>query len=238
MPITKHPKQTDPLWKGWDHKAQKKGVHHTVYSVNKDQYTGDWDNNKKNGKGTQIWKKSGQVYDGDWKDDLRCGYGMLSKLAEDGSHKKLYAGGWKEDKKDGHGTYYYDENTYYEGEWACGQRSGWGRMFYVDGSVYEGEWSVDMRNGSGMLRLANENRYEGAWLDDLKHGDGKFYYLDKGQMMVGTWMRDIAKCGEMTDFNREAATNPTKYQLPQLKMEDPRDVLEKARVDLNLELEN
>lgn len=49
MPITKHPKKSEPLWKEWDYKAQKKGVHHTVYSVNGDQYTGEWDNNLKNG---------------------------------------------------------------------------------------------------------------------------------------------------------------------------------------------
>ena len=49
MPITKQPKKCEPLWKEWDFKAQKKGVHHTVYSVNGDQYTGDWNNNKKNG---------------------------------------------------------------------------------------------------------------------------------------------------------------------------------------------
>jgi len=49
MPITKQPRKSEPMWKEWDYKAQKKGVHHTVYSVNGDQYTGDWDNNKKNG---------------------------------------------------------------------------------------------------------------------------------------------------------------------------------------------
>ena len=50
MPITKQPKKSEPLWKEWDYKAQKKGVHHTVYSVNGDRYTGEWDDNKKNGK--------------------------------------------------------------------------------------------------------------------------------------------------------------------------------------------
>jgi len=49
MPITKQPKKNEPLWKEWDYKAQKKGVHHTVYSVNGDRYTGEWDKNQKNG---------------------------------------------------------------------------------------------------------------------------------------------------------------------------------------------
>ena len=50
MPITKVPKKTQPLWKEWDYKAQKKGVRNTVYSVNGDEYTGEWLDNKKHGK--------------------------------------------------------------------------------------------------------------------------------------------------------------------------------------------
>lgn len=49
MPITKQPKKSELLWKEWDYKARKKGVHHTVYSVNGDRYTGEWDDNQKNG---------------------------------------------------------------------------------------------------------------------------------------------------------------------------------------------
>jgi len=43
------PPKTHQLWKVWDYKAQKKGLRHTVYSVNEDQYTGEWLNNKKDG---------------------------------------------------------------------------------------------------------------------------------------------------------------------------------------------
>lgn len=50
MPLTKSPKKREPLWKEWNHKADKRGVRSTIYSVNGDQYTGEWDNNKKNGK--------------------------------------------------------------------------------------------------------------------------------------------------------------------------------------------
>ena len=38
------------LWKKWDAKAQKSGVHKTVYFVNGDEYTGDWKYNKRAGK--------------------------------------------------------------------------------------------------------------------------------------------------------------------------------------------
>ena len=50
MPHLKPQKVTRPLWVDWDYKANKKGLHHTVYSVNGDEYTGDWLDNKKHGK--------------------------------------------------------------------------------------------------------------------------------------------------------------------------------------------
>ena len=50
MPHIKETKKREPLWKEWDYKAQKKGVRHTVYSVNGDEYTGDWSDNKKEGR--------------------------------------------------------------------------------------------------------------------------------------------------------------------------------------------
>ena len=49
MPHLKDQKKNPPLWKEWDYKAQKKGIRHTVYSVNSNEYTGDWLDNKKDG---------------------------------------------------------------------------------------------------------------------------------------------------------------------------------------------
>ena len=50
------------------------------------------------GKGTQVWKKSGAIFDGDWKAGLRHGFGTLS-VKEGDTHAKKYAGGWKNDKR-------------------------------------------------------------------------------------------------------------------------------------------
>ena len=49
MPHLKDGKRTEPLWKEWDQKAQKKGIRNTVYSVNRDEYTGEWLENKRHG---------------------------------------------------------------------------------------------------------------------------------------------------------------------------------------------
>jgi len=228
MPHLKESKKTEPLWKEWDYKAQKKGVRHTVYSVNKDEYTGDWLDNKKHGKGTYRWKASEAIYDGDWSDDKRNGFGTYSVPDKSGSYQKQYSGGWKNNKRHGYGTQFYAPDEYYEGEWYADKRSGWGRMYFSDGTIYEGEWFDDQRSGQGMLRLANENRYEGSWREDKKNGPGKFYYLDRGQVYEGVWLDDIAKCGTVSDYGREDAPDPTQYPLPQVELASMEHVLSEA----------
>ncbi len=54
MPYKKIPRKKQPLWKDWDYKAQKKGVRNTVYSVNGDEFTGEWLDNKKHGESSYF----------------------------------------------------------------------------------------------------------------------------------------------------------------------------------------
>lgn len=52
------------------------------------------------GKGTQIWKKSGAIYNGEWKLGKRDGYGTYSVLLpETKEYARKYCGGWKNGKK-------------------------------------------------------------------------------------------------------------------------------------------
>lgn len=237
MPHLKEPKNKEPLWKEHDYKAQKKGFRNTVYSVNGDEYTGEWLDNLKHGKGTYKWKNNGSLYDGDWKCGKRNGFGTYSTYRPDGGYMKQYSGGWKNDKRHGYGTHFYTETEYYEGEWYADKRSGWGRMYYADGSIYEGEWFDDQRSGQGMLRLESENRYEGSWRHDKKNGPGRFYYLDKGQYLEGTWVDDVCKCGEMHDYGRETAPDATQYPLPNIELASPQEVLKEANLLFAVDLE-
>ena len=50
------------------------------------------------GKGTQVWKKTGAIYDGDWKDGMRHGFGMYS-VRKGEEYMKEYSGGWKKDMR-------------------------------------------------------------------------------------------------------------------------------------------
>lgn len=52
------------------------------------------------GKGTQVWKKPGAIYNGEWKYDKRDGYGTYSVLLPDKKeYIKKYCGEWKTGKK-------------------------------------------------------------------------------------------------------------------------------------------
>ncbi|XP_006015327.1 MORN repeat-containing protein 3 [Alligator sinensis] len=229
MPFVKYPRTAEPFWNEWDRKAQKNGLRHAIYAVNGDHYTGEWLDNLKHGKGTQIWKRTGAIYNGDWKFGKRDGYGTYSiPDPVTKGYKKVYSGWWKNDKKCGYGTRFYSDTEYYEGEWSSGQRSGWGRMYYKDGSIYEGQWLKDQHSGQGMLRLSHENRYEGTWKDGKKHGPGKFFYLDKGQLFEGFWVADVPKSGTMIDCGREAAPAPTQYPIPKIELANPDGVLEEV----------
>ncbi|KAM4635180.1 MORN repeat-containing protein 3 [Polymixia lowei] len=231
MPHLKKTRNGEPLAKLWDSKVHKCGLRHTVYSVNGNEYTGEWLDNKKHGKGTQVWMKDGAIYDGDWKCGKRDGYGTYSKLFQaTKEYARQYCGGWKNDRKHGYGTYFYSNSAFYEGEWSEDQRSGWGRMYYDNGDIYEGEWMMNKRHGQGIIRFANENRYEGSWKDGKKNGNGRFYYLDKGQLYEGFWVDGVAKCGAISDFGRDEAPMPTKYPIPKVHLLDAQLVLMESQL--------
>ncbi|XP_073737300.1 MORN repeat-containing protein 3 isoform X2 [Callorhinus ursinus] len=217
MPISKCLQKSEPLWKGWDRKAQKNGLRHQVYAVSGDCYVGEWKDNMKHGKGTQIWKKKGAIYEGDWKFGKRDGYGTLSFPDQEmGKPRKVYSGWWKDDKKSGYGIQFFGPKEYYEGEWCGNQRSGWGRMYYSNGDIYEGQWLNNKPHGEGMLRQKNGNRYEGCWRRGMKNGSGRFFHLDHGQLFEGFWVDDVAKCGTMIDFGRDEAPEPTQFPIPKV----------------------
>nr|XP_043868960.1 MORN repeat-containing protein 3 isoform X2 [Solea senegalensis] len=217
MPYIKTPQKNEPLTRQLDVKSQKCGLRHTVYSPTGNEYTGEWQDNKKHGKGTQIWRTSGAIYNGEWKFGKYDGYGTYSELLpETNKYVRKYCGTWKNGKKHGEGTFSYSNSDVYEGEWSEGQRSGWGKIYYKNGDIYEGEWMRDKCHGQGIIQFANGNWYEGAWQYGKRNGDGKFYYSDKGQLYKGLWVDGVAKCGTLTDCGRDNAPMPTKYPIPKV----------------------
>ncbi|KAJ3117378.1 hypothetical protein HK100_000836 [Physocladia obscura] len=149
--------------------------------------------------------------------------------------RKVYAGEWKNDKREGRGTYFYQDGSWYEGMWMRDEKEDWGRMNYIDGAVYDGEWHCEMRHGQGILLLPSGDRYEGMWFNDLKEGPGKFIYKAKRQMYEGEWSKGLPKCGTLVDLPPLPGQLPKKYAIPEIKLADPVDVLEKQRQEIRNE---
>uniref|UniRef100_A0A8C1KHU1 MORN repeat-containing protein 3 n=1 Tax=Cyprinus carpio TaxID=7962 RepID=A0A8C1KHU1_CYPCA len=120
-------------------------------------------------------------------------------------------------------------NTICHHTWRGDQRSGRGQMQYENGELYEGEWLKDKHHGQGLLLLANGNRFVGTWSDGQKNRHGKFFYLDRGQLYESFWVDDVAKCGTLSDFGREAAVRLTVYPIPKVCLQDSQAVLMEAQ---------
>lgn len=145
-----------------------------------------------------------------------------------------YIGEWKMGDRHGQGIMRYSEKERYEGQWQNDVRSGTGNMYYEDGSYYDGEWLKDERNGVGFYQLANLDCYLGEFQNDRKNGTGTYFYLLIGQLLTGTWLNDVAKCGYMRDINGygkiDVCTKPTKYPIPELYLKDYRKLLKSLSI--------
>lgn len=85
MPVSKSLKKSEPLWKGWDWKAQKNGPRHQVYAVNGDCYVGEWKDNMKHGEWGALWAK--------WRVwGLSQGSSVQSSLRTEGVSPRLLSG--------------------------------------------------------------------------------------------------------------------------------------------------
>lgn len=201
------------------------------------KYLGQWQANKKHGKGTQTWA-NGDKYVGDWAAGKPSGFGTFWKQGKQGLLKQ-YAGEWEGGKQHGRGAFYYDDGGAYDGQWRGGLRHGVGVMSYADSSVYEGDWFNDRRHGYGILDHANGDHFEGQYVEDKREGEGVLFFFSAEKKthhkrMDGEWVDDVCKCSiysEMEpDPNVPASMAPE--PLPKLHLLKPDSVLatELARI--------
>jgi len=104
----------------------------------KREYTGDWFEDKKHGRGTFFFKNSDR-YDGYWVNGMPQGEGRM-----------IYANG-----------------NIYEGQWHEGKRNGYGVLTKRNGDHFEGHWVNDKREGQGSYFYSDKNKlFVGEWVDD------------------------------------------------------------------------
>lgn len=167
------------------------------------RYEGEWNDNKKHGKGKMNFA-NGHKYTGDWVDDMATGEGIFvwtngdqyegevknGQRHGEGSYYFVngnkYTGGWIEDKKSGYGTASLALGKY-EGEFKNDKMHGKGAFYFTNGDTYVGDWMDDKQEGEGIFKWATGDHYEGGFKAGKLHGNGS-YYFGNGNKFTGKWV--------------------------------------------------
>ena len=131
----------------------------TVPSFENGEYSGEFNDNKREGNGTFTWK-DGTKYEGEWKDDKICGKGKIT-FAEGDS----YDGSFENNKMSGTGTYTFKNGDKYTGSFKDDCMNGEGTYTFSDGDVYKGSFSDNKFNGKGTY-TKNGKSYTGTWTNN------------------------------------------------------------------------
>lgn len=133
------------------------------------------------------------IYSGNWKNNKKEGKG---KYYVNGS--LIYEGEWKNDNPNGKGTYFNNNGEIiHEGEWKNGYfdlgNERW--LSYKDGKIcslyengkikYEGEWKDNLPNGRGIWFAKDGNmKYEGNWKDGMLEIGNRIWFEYKSNETI------------------------------------------------------
>ena len=105
-------------------------------------YTGEFNNNKKEGYGTITWK-DGNKYQGEFKNNQLYGYGLIE----------------------------FPGQKYYQGEIKSGRMDGFGEFFWKDEKRYIGNYKNDKRNGFGIFIFKTDNSKNSISLNEIENNN-------------------------------------------------------------------
>ena len=103
-----------------------------AFTVNGDQYVGEFKDNKKHGQGTYTYA-NGAKYVGEYKDGDIHGQGTYTFVGGD-----QYVGEFKDNKRNGQGTYTFANGAKYVGEYVDDKMHGQGTYTYPSGKEERG----------------------------------------------------------------------------------------------------
>lgn len=116
------------------------------------EYTGDWFEDKKHGRGTFFYKNNDR-YDGYWVNGMPQGEGRMIYANEN-----IYEGQWHEAKRNGYGVLTKRNGDHFEGHWVNDLREGQGSYFYHDkNKLFVGEWVADQPKAGVYTEVEDEN---------------------------------------------------------------------------------
>ncbi|ETO78252.1 hypothetical protein F444_06744 [Phytophthora nicotianae P1976] len=164
--------------------ASKRHGHGTYTFVGGSSYTGNFNNDHVEGRGTMTYS-NGNVYKGDFMNAEKHGEGVYRW--RDGS---VYSGHFEHGFIRGFGKIVYATGHTYEGQWFDNKKHGKGKFIYRNGDIYDGEWRADRRHGYGIFTwnptTIQQEKYEGMLDDERRHGKGKYHYAN-GTIYDGDW---------------------------------------------------
>jgi hypothetical protein len=210
-------------------KAQAARYHNCfgIFSLNGNQYVGDFKNDEKNGHGTYTFA-DGDKYTGEFKDGKYHGQGTFNfsngdkyvgeyidgKMQGHGSlifaNGDKYEGEHKDGKYHGQGTYTHASGEKYVGEFKDGKRNGQGTFTWTDGNTYVGEFKEGNKNGLGIMTLTDGSWHYGEYQNNVPQGQGIRFHSSSGKREEGIWENDkfIRKAKvNLPNINNNIATN-------------------------------
>ena len=172
-------KKSGKLWRENDKKANKDGVRHSIYWVEKNP--------------SYLEAKRLKL------DETKHSTFRSSTV---------YKGSWKSNKKHGFGKMTYSNGSIYEGEWENGKRHGKGTSWVKEGQrirkEYTGDWEFGKQNGLGYVEgLSIVMRV--FTLAYSQHVSGHLSFSEKGSFTTRTGA-SMKACGSRTSVTAEEST--------------------------------
>jgi len=158
------------------------------------EYTGEWVNDKKEGKGAFFYK-NGDRYDGLWVEDLPQGEGRMIY-----SNGDIYEGQWHEGKRNGYGSLTKRNGDHYEGQWVNDKREGQGSYYYREkAKMFVGEWVNDTPKAGVYTQVEDEELLakipkKKYFTDPYFQPDLPTLYLKNAPNVLEQAMEAVKKC--------------------------------------------
>ena len=143
------------------------------------KYTGEFFDNKFDGKGKIIYEQSDiyNYYEGNFSEGYMHSSGNL--IFNDGS---CYKGNFNKNYFEGNGIFIFTNGRKYNGSWKKNRMDGVGVFTWEDGTKYKGQYKNNIKEGNGVYSFG-ANLYDGSWVDNLPHGQGML--LNEGLRIEG-----------------------------------------------------
>ena len=171
-----------------------------VYN-NKDKFSGNLIDGKKEGHGEQYCFSTGSTYIGEFRNNLFEGKGKIindngyyyeggflaglrhgEKCIESKAGVRKYEGDFKRDKMNGKGIYEWyqgeSKGDIYNGDFKDDLFDGFGTYKYSDGTIYMGEFKRGIKEGKGKIIYSDGSFYEGDYREGHKSGKGVFHDME------------------------------------------------------------